>query len=49
MEMSAIRPKTIVPTAEAASVAEFSSETWLVDRLHSGLSSATTMPMTNRW
>ena len=46
--MSAIRPNTIAPTAEAASVTEFSSETWVVDKPHSGLSRATTMPMTNR-
>ena len=32
--MSATRPKARAPTAEAARVIEFSSETWLVLRFH---------------
>jgi hypothetical protein len=46
--MSATRPNTIAPTAEASSVEEFSHDTWLVDRFHSGFSKDTTMPMTNK-
>ena len=39
---------TRAPTAEASRVAEFSQDTWLVDRDHCVLIRATTMPMTNR-
>jgi hypothetical protein len=46
--MSAIRPNTIAPTAEAASVTEFSSDCWAVDMCHSVFSSETTIPMMKR-
>ena len=36
------------PAAEASRVAEFSHDTWLVDRDHCVFISATTMPMTNK-
>jgi hypothetical protein len=46
--MSATRPNRTAPTAEASNVAELTHETWFVERCHSGFSSATTMPITNR-
>src|SRR5580704_16899448 len=46
--MSAIRPNTIAPTAEASRVAEFSHDTWVVDSFHAVSISTTTMPMTNK-